>query len=199
MSNNIIKSVDVSPPKRPASEPPNGSIDAIMKAMNKVMLEETTLMLSFAKMMKTFNQNLLNYTKMSAEVSNKAALYTKWEDRISQGLGTSMAGTGLSMYWYPNPSSKLGTILSNYANQLLIGSQTFGNLIQMSLAVNRGKLTSNLMKIQAGTEKCKFIIDFLKGSFENCSNTLRTMSNVIKDALEKDYDSKSKGLYFNKK
>lgn len=228
MSNNI-QSLEVSPPKKPASEPANGSIDAIMKAMNKVMLQETSLMLSFAKMMKTFNQNLLQYTKWSAEASNEEAtsgkttftlkgyvikkwkgkdLTINWDKKVNRFLAFTGTMAALSLFVYENPedAGKIRTLVegsakmfAGYPIQILIGSQIFAELFKMNFAINKGRLSSDVLKIQAGTEKCKFIINFLRGSFDNTSNTLGAMSSAIKDALENDYNSKSKGLYFNKK
>lgn len=197
---NTIEMLNVSPSKQSSSQSNGVGIDEIVKALNKVTMKETVLMLTFIKLMDKLNQKLLQYSKWTAEASNASALYTQREDIISNAVGLSMAGTGLTMYSVnPEAMNPMHSGLIKYGTQLLIGLQAFGSIIQMYLTLNKGNLVSQTLKIQAATEKCKALIDFLKERLDSTTNTVKTMSNTEKDILEKDYNSKAKKLYFYNK
>ncbi|NGX32032.1 MAG: hypothetical protein K1060chlam4_00070 [Candidatus Anoxychlamydiales bacterium] len=210
MGNTLIQNLDISPAKPPTSKSSGVGIDTIIKAMNKVMLQETSLMLTFAKLINNLNKDLLEYSKESAAASDAAAVSTKRDGLVNQFLGMTGAMGAISFISYEeveNPG-RFRKLISGHANMfaggyrfhIMIASTMLANLLKMNFAINKGKLASQTLEIQADTEKCTMLIAILKERFDDNIKTLKTMSDTIKEIIEKDYNSKAKKLYFyNKK
>ncbi|NGX52895.1 MAG: hypothetical protein KR126chlam5_01201 [Candidatus Anoxychlamydiales bacterium] len=212
MGNTQAQSMVLTPSaKQPNYQSGSVSIGEMLKALTKVMMQESILMLTFSKIMDQLNEKMLDYTNDYTSYGLQAAKISKSSNIIEGVSAFVVILPGLSLLKVESPENPNAAGLQKKCNTLNKGAirtgpyaGAFGLAVYGSLqaywAINKGELTSGTLKTQTGSEKCKGLIDFLKKHFDSDSSTLNQITTMIKDIIERDYNSKAKKLYFyNKK
>lgn len=188
------------------------SLDMIVKALNKVILDQALFMVLYCKVLNELNDFITSAAATELKLSSDISDFTSFLEK-SQKMSTLMyalfAGNMVN-FAIPDEESGKDGILSNIKSKLDSSTASmfkdamfYSILCQGAVSAANsyfqlkiGDATSLNTKYNAAVELFRSNQDTITSGFSKVSKAMRDFVNAIKQMIQNDYRAKSKGLYF---